>query len=1500
METNGFHGHENSASSDLDESSFLETSSTTTTAATLTPIPSTRRYSVAGVVRSLFHAVLVQNTEHLDHVLTSLSLDPNKIRDREGKTMLMVAGTENKHRVLRYLLALPSIDVDIQDDEGETALYQAAAAGSTECVQLLLHAGASATLGNEESITPLIIASYNGFVSICRLLIAIGHADVNQQDNTLKSALLLASYAGHVDVMVELIEHGALLNTLDQYGWSSLMLAAYAGKLEACKLLLAHGADPHIRTTNGKNARSLSWDAGHKAIASYISKFLARDINMSTSSSGTVSGTGSGSGISSMTLIQQILPAVPKSPSRRTHSPAPSLPSVPEETQEEDHYRPRRSFSAHNSTVSRQSGLSSRLASAPKGRRPRSINVAPVQPKLSLDEPVSPLPSVIDTTMPPALSAPRSDSSSSLANVVAAASPAIERPVPARPSPVAPVTDAPVAHATSCEEPKGALPKIQAGSTPPTQIYTVHRSGIIPRYGAAQIDYQLEIHPHATSSIVTPTNATSVTDVTLQGPPSKSRSEREKEHDMEKHLNRRIVRRRRFKERSRNYAWFAVSQCATICCPSRLFPRSWSKDRQQDWREKVALCVMIIMLSAALSFLAFGLALLTCRPRSVQSLRPADFKAHYGDPAINAGEKGGLCTIRGVVYDVKGLFLEGFHPSASGNNVTWAGLDAFLSANYGGDISSLFPPADLNPTCQLFGLADGFGQCSLARGNFNHCHTTPAPEGVMQRFTRGDIRIVYDWEDVRNGALGRRLFVYDGTVLDVTDYLAQNISNIASAEEKDTRAWISSLVGKDATIAIQRQHNHQSLSHCLQGAFKVGVLSGQTSGCLVSIVINTLALAILLLISLMRLVSALVYRWMFRRPSTHTEKGSLASGVDVENNNDSPVLVLVTCRATDPEQQIKATLNSIVLASRPGSSTLLLVVADEAPQRPPGGTSQGAQSCIRLMDQSATVASALDEKDIAGSSDVEQDVESLAVCNLQQADTIAEGVPAIYSGFYQVEARRVPYVLVSLPASHRHSSQKEEYGSWSKKRLVVRWLHRICFNEAVTAFEYSLFERTRAVLGHGPERFDMLLMAAVGSEYEEHSIFQMVTALRNNERIMGICANRRISNGLDTWLTRIQDYENHLALQFSTTFDSLIGAGDCLPSGVSLYRIKVTRQDCERGPEVNGTKHCVDGASCSVHLGDAVGHGSDEVEIKTGPQQDVDTGDNNGKVDSSLKHAGKESHQRFIPILIDPDVVSSFTALKTRTLHERSMLTNGTEDRFLTGLLCRAFPTRTVVYLPRAVCRSKATVHFSTYLRQQTRATIGRLHTSWEHLRSAQPRGIRSALVYLLVFMEWLSLVLSPLVIILAWAMAVLVAVGAVTGAGALFSLPTVLALAFALSVVVLQPLLGLLLGSQGPAANLAGLFLFLVTVPLRYALLPVYAFLHLDETEPWLASGVCDDGSERHMEAPRVDQDTDTDQMLQSNAASSAHGSRRLRYLAQWHSMHTLKTKREHPQNGM
>ncbi|KAG0204878.1 hypothetical protein BGX28_003337 [Mortierella sp. GBA30] len=1485
METNGFHGPGHSASSDLDDSSNLDTSSSTT--AIITPSPSTRRYSVAGVIRSLFHAVLVQDTEHLDHVLTSLSLDPNRIRDKEGKSMLMVAATENKHRVLRYLLALPSIDVDMQDEEGETALYQAAAAGSTECVQLLLHAGASARLGNEESITPLIIASYNGFVSICRLLVAIGHADVNQQDNTLKSALLLASYAGHIDIMAELIEHGASLNVLDQYGWSSLMLAAYAGKLEACKLLLTHGADPHIRTANGKNARSLSWDAGHKAVASYISKFLTltRDTNLSTSSSGTSSGPGSGISMSSKTIIQQILPPVPRSPSRRTHSPSPSLPSVPEEAQEEDHnYRTRRSFSAHNSTISRQSVLSSRLSVPPKGRRPRSINVGPIRPKLGLEEPISPIPTAADPDKLSDIFTERNNYAYTSEHQEDAVSPASTR-TDLQQSPNA--GTASIANVRSLEKSRSVIKATSEAPAAPTQIYSVNRDGIIPRHGAKNIDYLVETQRDNTDSNPATSPLESNNNFRLLGFPSKSPSEREKEGDMEKNLNRRTDRRRRLMKRPRNEVWLAMSRLLTICCPTRTLPHAWDKDRCQDWREKMALCLLITGLSITFGYIVFGLALITCRPNSSQSISPQDFKMQYGiSNSVTKQEQ--LSIVRGAVYDIGGFVSEGLHPLAEGN-VTSKAWDSSLSAYYGGDMSFLFPLTDLVTTCELFGLGNSFGKCSESATAANHCHQTHVPMDMIQKFIKSNIIITYNWEDVQGGAApGRKLFVYDGTVLDITDYLAQPLYNITPSE-RTRMEWLRGLVGKDATTAVERQVDRKSLSHCLQASFKVGVLSGQTNGCLASVVINTLALVVLLLITLMRLASALVYRWVFT--NTHSTQDTAYSANSKVN---SPLLTLVTCRATDQEAQIKFTLDSLVLAHQEDSTSLLLVVADEVQECSPGGASQGSQACLGLMDQSAALVSTVHEKASLGLADVEHEVKSFAVCSLQQAETAPDSVSGIYSGHYRIENRRVPYVLISIPSSrrrHRHQSQADN-GTWSKKRLVVRWLYRIYFNEPVTAFEYSLFEKTKALLNCGPDCFDFLLMATMGSQCDSKSIGTMITTLQNNERVVGVRARRRISNGSENWLTRIQEYENHLLMQFTAPFESTLGTVQCLPSEFSLLRIKMaTRRVNRHDNGIHIQEHASGCISVNINDEEAPGQGSPDEEVEK-----VETGVENGNArlaKPALEQTSQTNCTQFsTPILLHPDVASVFVGNKAHTLHERSMIIDGAEDRYLTGLLHRTFPDRLIVYRPDVSYSSSVPAKFSAYMYKQSQCLVGRFCNSWEQLRLLpEPRrpGMRGMFFPVLVLSEWLSPVLSPVLVVLTWAIVILVTLGAVTKVGALFSLPIVLALAFMLCATLLRPILGafLWLGHSGLVAGLFHLPIFLFMIPVKDTLIPLYAFWHFDST---FQSDRYDEDDEPHIETLPVVKETD--QMLQTTAQSSTASSRRVRYLAQWHSMNPLKTQ--------
>ena len=60
------------------------------------------------------------------------------VRNSMNKTVLMYAAQENKISILKLLLEQPSIEVNLGDDGGFTALHKATISGSTDSVKLLL------------------------------------------------------------------------------------------------------------------------------------------------------------------------------------------------------------------------------------------------------------------------------------------------------------------------------------------------------------------------------------------------------------------------------------------------------------------------------------------------------------------------------------------------------------------------------------------------------------------------------------------------------------------------------------------------------------------------------------------------------------------------------------------------------------------------------------------------------------------------------------------------------------------------------------------------------------------------------------------------------------------------------------------------------------------------------------------------------------------------------------------------------------------------------------------------------------------------------------------------------------------------------------------------------------------------------------------------------------------------------------------------------------------
>ncbi|CAG8486559.1 15919_t:CDS:2 [Acaulospora colombiana] len=191
----------------------------------------------------------------------------------DDKTPLMIAASLDYVDVVKYLLKNPNVNVDLQDEQGETALFQAAAAGNAEVVRILLKNYAMVDLSNNQDLSPLSTAAYHGHTYVCRMLLDRGKASINKKDKTGKTALAHAAHRGHAQTVETLMSREADSNIADKFGWTPMMLAAYTGRANIVRRLLLSGADRSPKTTNGKTAADLARDSGFIHVADMIDNF---------------------------------------------------------------------------------------------------------------------------------------------------------------------------------------------------------------------------------------------------------------------------------------------------------------------------------------------------------------------------------------------------------------------------------------------------------------------------------------------------------------------------------------------------------------------------------------------------------------------------------------------------------------------------------------------------------------------------------------------------------------------------------------------------------------------------------------------------------------------------------------------------------------------------------------------------------------------------------------------------------------------------------------------------------------------------------------------------------------------------------------------------------------------------------------------------------------------------------------------------------------------------
>lgn len=203
------------------------------------PRPLSRRILDVFAVVAVLLIVLVYTKFSLQDRVSGLNdaARSESFEVQHGPELLDATLDGNLARV-QELLALGVNPNSVKDDSRETPLILAASGGRSDIVAELLNAGANVNVSNRFGMTPLMMAAAQGNAEIVKMLIEAG-ANLDAQDampagmpyaihwNTRnaksmidwpaarQSALTLAAYRGHLEVIKELVDAGATTNLLD-------------------------------------------------------------------------------------------------------------------------------------------------------------------------------------------------------------------------------------------------------------------------------------------------------------------------------------------------------------------------------------------------------------------------------------------------------------------------------------------------------------------------------------------------------------------------------------------------------------------------------------------------------------------------------------------------------------------------------------------------------------------------------------------------------------------------------------------------------------------------------------------------------------------------------------------------------------------------------------------------------------------------------------------------------------------------------------------------------------------------------------------------------------------------------------------------------------------------------------------------------------------------------------------------------------------------------------
>lgn len=223
---------------------------------------------------------------HAEVVEALLSVGaPVDTPDVVGLTPLLIALKKGHAKVARMLLAAGA-NIKAVDADRTGALSAAVAGGNAECVQVVLQAGARLPSGKKHNL--VAHAALRSTPAMVRTLVEAG-APVDKEDQFGSTALIQAAEAGRLKLVHELLRLGADVNHANQNGDTALIRGATIGvsatqwgklhaqndrrlhqRVELARTLLDAGANIDALSNYGQNALAMAAVCANEPLVRFL------------------------------------------------------------------------------------------------------------------------------------------------------------------------------------------------------------------------------------------------------------------------------------------------------------------------------------------------------------------------------------------------------------------------------------------------------------------------------------------------------------------------------------------------------------------------------------------------------------------------------------------------------------------------------------------------------------------------------------------------------------------------------------------------------------------------------------------------------------------------------------------------------------------------------------------------------------------------------------------------------------------------------------------------------------------------------------------------------------------------------------------------------------------------------------------------------------------------------------------------------------------------------